>query len=559
MRALIVFLVTAFLSLLTGKAQAFSFTCETPGYIEIFDARFTPQPCEEIGQVTLRYSGQTSTIRFLRTASDAHGDDAYWLGLAQQLADRMGPAMTDIGGLRIQPFVSVMLSPATFTLNINGSTYTAHAVTPGQGPDECQVTFYKATGEITPEQFIYSLSHELFHCISFTTHPGIVYGPDVQWWFEGTADYFASLVAPGVRSHQGWIDQFAQTSLTSRLIDMSYDAQVFFFGIANQSGPRGVGDLFHALGSAGNGDALAIAQGAISSDKWITFVEAYLNGQVTWPNGDPIAAPTNVRTSVTFPPGDRFTMETDAFRIDRIKANFDQDHHFVLTLPPATDGLTVRIRPPEGIGWTEVPETVDTCDGEQNQMIYATSVVGQAAASYAVETTDLGPGGCCLVGGWQPDQASLEALSDFGNSMGGPALAMAGGSLNCSYSGGGWTLDFYPDGRGAITYKAYGNQCTATMQGNKMKVEQTRDGATEFAWRVVKPGAAQLEFLDHSMTQTMLMRMGPVEQVMPSDYPGPATNSNGMAFKCEGDRLTVEGMFDLLSKAAGHDRIPPEE
>ncbi|MFM7445508.1 MAG: hypothetical protein ACKO2N_16640, partial [Tabrizicola sp.] len=285
MRALIVFLLTAFLSLLTGKAQAFSFTCETPGYIEIFDERFAPEPCQEIGQVTLRYSGRTSTIRFLRLASDAHGDDSYWLGLAQNLADRMGPAMTDMGGLSIQPYVSVMLTPATLEVIVNGSTYTAHAVTGGQGPDECQVTFYKAAGEITPEKFIYSLSHELFHCISFTTHPGIVYGPDVQWWFEGTADYFASLVAPGVRSHQNWIDAFAQTSLTGRLVDMSYDAQVFFFGIANQSGPRGVGDLFHALGRAGNGDPLAIAQGTIAPDQWITFVEAYLNGQVTWPNG----------------------------------------------------------------------------------------------------------------------------------------------------------------------------------------------------------------------------------------------------------------------------------
>jgi hypothetical protein len=45
------------LSLLSGKAQAFSFTCQSPGYIEIFDERFAPQPCDEIGQVTLRYSG----------------------------------------------------------------------------------------------------------------------------------------------------------------------------------------------------------------------------------------------------------------------------------------------------------------------------------------------------------------------------------------------------------------------------------------------------------------------------------------------------------------------
>lgn len=559
MRAVTVLGLIAFLSLFASQARAFSFNCETPGYIQAFDPSFASQPCEEIGQVTLRYSGGTSTIRFLRTASDWHGDDAYWRNLAQQLVDRMGPAMTDMGGLSIQPFVSVMLSPVGFTLRVNERNLPAHATTPGRGPEECQITFYKSDETISPDQFIYALSHELFHCITFTTHPGVTYGTDVQWWFEGTAEYFAILVVPKIRTHQGFIDQFAQTSLTGRLIDMSYDAQVFFFGIANQSGPRGVGDLFHALGSAGNGDPLAIAQGAIAPDQWTSFVEAYLNGQVTWPNGDPIAAPTNVRTSADFPPGESFTMETDAFRIDRINARFARDHHFVLTRPPETEGLTVRTRPPEGIGWAEVPDTVDTCDEEQNHMIYATSVVGPATASYAVETTDLGPGGCCLVGGWQPDQASLEALSDLGNSMGGPALAMAGGSLNCSYSGGGWRLDFYPDGRGAITYKAYGNQCTATMQGNKMMVEQTRDGSTEFGWRVVKPGAAELQFLDHSMTQSMVLRMGPVEQVMPSDYPGPSTGANGMAFKCEGDRLSVEGMFDLLSKAAGHDRIPPEE
>lgn len=558
MRALAVLAVAA-LSLLGGQAHAFSFNCETPGYIAVFDARFTPQPCDEIGQVTLRYSGRTSTIRFLRTASDAHGDDAYWLGLAQQLADRMGPAMTDMHGLSIQPYVSVMLSPATLTIRVGTENLTAHATTPGRAPDECQVTFYKAGAAISPEEFIYSLSHELFHCISFTTHPGVVYGSDVQWWFEGTADYFASLVAPGVRSHQGWVDRFAQTSLTGRLTEMSYDAQVFFFGIANQSGPRGVGDLFNVLGAAGNGDPVAIAQGAIAPEQWTTFVEAYLDGQVTWPNGDAIARPTNVRTSLTFPPGERFTMETDAFRIDRINATFEKDHHFVIARPPETDGLTVRTQPEGGSGWAEVPETVDTCEEEQNRMIYATSVVGPATASYAVETTDLGPGGCCLVGAWLPDDAALAAFSDLGNSMGGPALAMAGGSLSCVYNGGGWILDFLPDGTGSITYEGYGNQCTANMQGNRMEVDQVREGSTEFAWRVVKPGAAQLEFLDHSMTQSMVMRVGPVVQDMSGSYPGPSTDATGMAFTCEGNRLTVQGMFDLLSGAAGHDRVPVEE
>ncbi len=559
MRALAVFGLVLFLSLVGGQARAFSASCETPGYISVFDARFVAQPCEEIGQVTLRYSGRTSTIRFLRTASDAHGDDAYWLDLARQLADRMGPAMTEMGGLSIQPYVSVMLSPVDLTVTIGGSAYTAHAVTPGRAPDECQVTFYKAGGEISPEQFIYALAHELFHCISFTTHPGVVYGPDVQWWFEGTADYFASLVAPGVRSHQDWVDRFARTSLAGRLTDMSYDAQVFFFGIANQSGPRGVGNLFHALGTAGNGDPVAIAQGAIAQDQWIAFVESYLDGDVTWPNGDAVARPTNIRTSLSFPPGESFTMETDAFRIDRIRATFEKDHHFELTLPPGQDGLTVRMQPDGGSGWAEVPDTLDTCEDERTLMLYATSVEGTATAEYAVEDTDLGPGGCCLVGTWLPDEASLVALSDLGNRVGGAAVAMAGGSLSCGYNGGGWILDFAADGTGSITFEGYGNQCTASKNGNRMQVEQVRDGSTTFAWRVVKPGAARLQYLDHSMTQSLVMRLGPMVQDLSGDYPGPSIDANGMAFTCEANRLTVQGMFDLLSAAAGHDRAPETE
>ncbi|MFM7335996.1 MAG: hypothetical protein ACKO1H_16595 [Tabrizicola sp.] len=561
MRAFAVLGLIVFLSLIGGPARAFSSNCETTGYIATFDARFVPQPCEEIGQVTLHYSGRTSTIRFLRTASDWHGDDAYWLGMAQHMVDRLGRAMTEMGGLKIQPFVSVMLSPVGLTAVVAGDTYTAHATTPGRAPEECQVNFYKADIEISADQFAYTLAHELFHCITFATYPDVVYGADVQWWFEGTAEYFASLVSPDVRVRQSAVARFDPKSLNERLIDMGYESQVFFFGIANRSGPRGVAELFHGFGSAGNGDTFDIAQRVISPEQWITFVEDYLDGQVTWPNGDPIAAPTEVREETAFPPMESFMMETDFLKIDRIKARFARDTHLTITLPPPQEGLTVRTAEEGGNAWGDILEAFDTCDAVQNRLIYATSVVGPATPEYPVEVSELGPEGCCLVGEWAPTEESLEGQARMSEEIAPILMAFGGdtGTTSCGHRSGDWRLMFRDDGTATLAFNNQTTGCTLSTPKGDIDTLTIVRGMADFDWQVREEGVAAAWYGETSVTTEGKVTLGGLGvQALPPTEDFPPFLPGAFSFSCTADSLKIKGLYGLSAAVeAEHSRVAP--
>jgi hypothetical protein len=539
--------VFSLLCLLNGNpAQAFG-NCLDAGYLDHFVAGLPPQPCDDEYYTTITAATGTATLRVIQLSAQGRDPLDPWIPLVRDMAAAVGQATDQIGTGRLPREITILLTPGS---EATPSRIT-HADTTRIPGGECRIVFYKLPEGAAPEEFTFTLAHEIFHCIQYETWLSAARVAEAGWWVEGSAEYFAHLAAPGTGLGQDFVQGFDSASLTRSLTELEYETVVFFAWLGNAD-PGNVGNFLTRMAP---GDQISILQGLIGESDWASFVEAWLDGRLSLPGGTQILPAPYASGSTRFTRSGEITLSVKPYAINRWGAQFAEDMLFDLT----HDAATGRLKMKDLIGgeaWTDPPETINTCEGERRTLIYLTTTGSETEATITVDTNEEDRGGtCCLTGKWLPDNAALEGFATFGNNHGGAFLGAAGGSMSCGYGGGGWVLTFNADRTGAITYDGYANTCTSTMGEGQIQVDNVRNGATTFSWRITGDGAAWLEFTGHTMTQSMQVKMGPMVQDLSGTYPGPATEATGMAFTCERDRLTVQGMFDLLVEQAGHDRV----
>ena len=542
---MIVFLrFVAFASCALCAAQAHAaFFCSAE-YLSRFDERLLEGDCEEFHQAPIRGPHGTSTLHLIRYASPTHGDDA-WLPMADELAARVGAALQEMGGVRLQPDVNVFMVPDTLIDSIPGSSLTGpiHGEARSYGRDSCNLAIYKLPTDVSIETFVFTLAHEIFHCVQHETWPEKEDLEAASWWAEGSAEYFANLALPGTDRSLGFVTAFDSGILENSMVDLAYPNVVFFAWLGQTGGAGAIPGLISAMpeteGLNAQLDALAEA---VPDDRWRAFTEDYLSGRVQLPGGVAVPEPSATRGFVDFPDSPDVDYRASAYQIDRIDLNFRRDLTFELNDAPG--GLLTGAKGPEG-DYAPLPLSVDTCDGQKRYRHYATTTVAAGPGRLAVEVPELGPGACCLTGTWQPTDTALQGLVDFAGAQG----------VSCSYNGGGWLLTFRPDGTGRIEYDGYSHSCTNAA--GQMKVDSTLSGLTEFTWVTTSTSAAKLTFVDHSMAQSLIAKIGPARVDLSGDYPGPATDRTGMSYACERDSLSVIGMFNLFVEQKDHTRVAP--
>jgi hypothetical protein len=401
------------------------------------------------------------------------------------------------------------------------------------------------------------LAHEIFHCAQQQTWPAAMRVAGNDWWVEGSAEYFANLAVPGSPFGWGWINAFDTASLTRSITDMAYANVVFFTWIDNRDGPAGVGAF---LDQMRGGDQTAVLRSLVPQDQWISFIEAWLDGQITQPGGGAIVPAPYAHFAKVFRRSDELAMETGAYVIPRWGATFVENKRFDLTLNPGSGTPTVHMRPLDGTGWADPPPQINTCVGEEQYIVYAATVDGPADATLSVETDDDTTGGaCCLIGEWKPTADALAGFADFGMEVGAGPIAAQGGDMQCGYMDGDWLLSFRNDGTGDVTFNNTTNECQVSMQGQRMSVLSARSGTTAFDWRIVGEGAARLDFTDHDVFWNIVMKLGPIAQDLSRPDAGPSTDSNGMAFTCRENDLAVQGVYGLSHKETTHVRVAVPE
>lgn len=563
MRAVGVFFAIVFFLLGAGPASAFG-DCRTPGYLQRFDARLPdtlPVDCALILRVDIETARLRVPMRLIRyQEAPALGvDDA--MRHLRLLAAKTGAAMHLLGDLDLAQ-VSILLTDAPPPTTSADGTSAAHGWASGwRADDECTIAFFKQAGAISEEYFLISVAHEIFHCVQGKTwreKTGLY--PTGAWWIEGSAVYFSHLVVPDTEQLDFLAAAFDASSPRTALVDMNYDASVFFLWLHERVGPRtGVYRLLQAMPDSGGREAqFSALRGVLALDRFTEFAQDYLDAEIRQPGGRRVPSSVRVSPTTTFAGPRSKSSTVDPYVIGREMFVFREGKSYDLQTVVSESG---RVRFQEGAGgdWREPPAEINACDEDKHYVVAFVATDAPATAEFQVTDAEaLDRRACCLIGDWTPTAASLSGFARAGNEIGGPAIGARGGSFSCAYAGGGWLLSFRPDGGGAVQWDNFTNRCVATGPGPGSMVQTSiTSGDHEFEWSVADVGAGRWTGAGNSVVWRTIIEIGP--QRIDRSYPdsGPSTPQGGFAFQCTATDLTIRGIYGLNQYETTHTRVGP--
>jgi hypothetical protein len=523
---------------LPSAAHAFG-DCSNPAYMEGFPGVTAAAACEERAKFPLTHGRGTSKVRVISFTSGAHGDDAVWTARVERNLAAIGAAMRSMGTVGTDD-ISVLLASSVSEEGWEGE---ATPVRAGRSSyrGECAITVYKVPEGYSERQFDFLLAHEIFHCAQFATFPGPVSAEGAEWWIEGSAEHFAHMAVPDAGDF-GWYQGYDAGSVDKALTALTYENVVFFHWLHQQRGPEGVAAFLAAMPTGG--DQIAALRARIDTSAWASFIEALVEGRITSPGGTGV--PRAEYFTGNYEVGDTtdLPVTVSPFVAQRYKVRFKKERHYDVGLSGA-DGTQVRMQD-DGATWSNLPLFVSTCPDAVTRILYSATADAAVAGRIDFEKVGVeGQGACCLEGEWTPTEETLAGLATFGNEIGGPALAMSGGDMSCSYDGGGALLTFRGDGAGELAFDGHSTSCVARMHGQSMTTTGTRSGTFAFNWTAKGDGAGMADYTDNTVIWTMAIKMGPVMQSMTNPDAGPSVARNGFAFTCTPATLDIQGIYGL--------------
>lgn len=541
-----------------GPAAAFG-DCRTPGYLQRFDARLPeslPVDCTQILLVDIEAGSLRVPMRLIRYQAAPALNDETAMRYVRLLAAKTGAAMHLLGDLDLAR-VSILLTDMPSTLVSADATHPAYAAATGWlADDECTIAFYKQDTATSEEYFLITLAHEIFHCVQGKTwHRKTSLYPVGAWWVEGSAVYFSHLVVPDTNQLDFLSAAFDATSPRKALVDMDYDAEVFFLWLHQTAGPHtGVKRLIDALPDSGGRDAqISALQGALPLDRFGEFAENYLDSEIRQPGGRLV--PTSVRVPTTSRiSGPRTkSSEVEPYVIGREILVFEEGKSYDLETS-LSDGGRVRFQEGGGGAWADPPSRISACDEDQHYLVAVVATGGPATATFNVtDAEEVDRRACCLIGSWKPTAESAAGFAAASNAVAG----QMGASTTCNYAGGDWTLTFGA-GTGAFEFNGFVNRCVARMGAGEMVSTITSSGAHDFQYTIVDRGVGNWTTTSMGINRHLNMSIGgrtAVDRTTPdSGAPG---RGGGFVFTCSDTDLTIKGLYPITSYETTHKRIGP--
>lgn len=550
-------LIILYGALFGWAAPAFALgNCNSDAYVRSFDARLGGTRCVPLVETTVRWAGGRQPLRLVTTAESA-GEPSlnYLIAPIRSLAERVGRAMDEMGGLEIAP-VTIFLTSLPPPPEAGASDPTAALAIPF--PDECEVVFYWSPAGESYDFLMFTLAHELFHCISAKSFLSVYNHESAIWWSEGSAEYFAHLAYPGTSFSDGGIAEFDAGSPTQPLWNFTYSSVPFFFWLGQNEGPSAVSRLVHGL-ATGEGAAAehAALRRMIAPEQWKQFGEAYLDGKIRQPAGRPMASTPQPGALRRITGSATHRVAAQPFVLHRERLSFARGKLYTLAQTNIDAGLSVGFSDTPGI-WISPPDNVAACREDVVYRVLATTTEASSAATYQIAQPPgmESEGACCLVGEWSPTQASREGEIAMLADVGAAKIAAAGGNLSCEPPEGTWLLSFAADGTGSVDWQGFTNRCITRAQGGKMETASARNGVTGFEWRAVGAGGGTARYVENTVGMTINMKLGPMtvlDRTAPDE--GPAIESNGFAYQCTADTLKIQGIYGLNHREGTYTRV----
>lgn len=345
-----------------------------------------------------------------------------------------------------------------------------------------------------------TIAHELFHCYQYTNLAEQESGPDgdaADWWIEGSAEYFGSVVYPSVNAEFGYLGRLDGLSVNTSLIFIDYPAYAFFEYLDAQGGmsPRGViTDILLQMPQSGGYDEQQAALSGVPgmADAFHYFGQAYLDKQLHDLGGGTLPVHPQEGDASDFPigPGEAH-FAADPFVLHRYRLRFAENARF--TVAQETQGESHdSARPVSAPGaWSEIPQQLDTACGDSQYVLLFTSVVPPGGDEVRLDLRTTGeeaeegqPCDECIVGTWVLDNASafLHATGESANADSG--IAGTGVSVSPKEILGVMRLTFLPGGTARGAQEGWGLTSQLVGPDGQFETAVSYTGSGSAAWKV---------------------------------------------------------------------------
>jgi hypothetical protein len=299
----------------------------------------------------------------------------------------------------------------------------------------CPITVFP-TALKSDDGFQQTIAHEAWHCVQhYSGFPqGVADGN--AWYHEGGAEYFSNVVYPNTNTEHGWLWTFDRNSTRKSLFTMSYEAWIWWQYLANQQSPRAVADLHLQMMNSGDGGI-----GGMSGygPAFQQFTVDFAAGMISDASGSKIR-PAKRWTS-PFPTVGKsdeakvIEIPTEPFVATRRFIEYSPQLRVFESDQTTTNGELAMV---EGASrfdpgaWKQVfPEIRSTCEKKAWYIIATTTEKGTHTAKIQIDKIEEAPCDPCVLGTWDLDLDSFEAMI-FATAAAGGAPLPPGGSFDFS-------------------------------------------------------------------------------------------------------------------------------
>lgn len=412
----LVFVVCALSASVAVPARAWAPAC-TPGYLAGFDDRFATvaYDCVESFRAPVATSSGESVIRII------HDLNADWIADARTRSEferGVTSSIDALGALGTIDLENVTILLADDLPPRDGAEdefSNIAAWTETTRSSECKITVYLLGPASRPEYAAWVIAHEIFHCVQtanltegqLASPAGLGVGGGGNWWFEGSASWFAALAVADIGNTDSEVDAFDATSATTPLNRMAYETSTFFLWLGAEDSPAGVMRFLHGMAESADESAQRAAMaGALSQSRWLDFAEAYLDSEIRHPHGTDIGLAPEDGPVWTWSGTRTENIDLEPFVIARGTAGFDCGRWRTRVTP----GEFHSARAEDGGDWSTLPTEINTTSGSGGAYRVAAVNAGPARARLAINgTMEAGCGDCmgsreiaaCVIGTWQ--------------------------------------------------------------------------------------------------------------------------------------------------------------
>lgn len=395
------------------------------------------------------------------------------------------------------------------------------------------------------------VAHEIAHCLQFEAYNAQAWVATryAGWWSEGMAEYMANAVYPNFDMEHEWLESFDQYSPTRPLLEMKYEANIFFQYLEN------VGyDLDRIFGLAAHMATTdgreAQRAGAASipgiSDLFQNFAQAYLSGQIRDSSGAPLPVTPQPGEVHVFEDNQTRRMAAQPFVLERMEVEYRGNGNARVS-HAALDG-TGKIDFDEWPGsgnWTPPPEqiavecgapakykvamTTTAADGQDYEIDMraelpedghcgrtVTTAPGSSPVIQGSRCVELGARDPCLAGKWEVDHESLwqwMQLTFYRSGATGTTVEMLAGSAQ---------FTFDPDGAGQLIMDGLtipSESHDTSTPGIAVQVNNVFSGIERYSWSSSPDGALNRcpTSVNITMQSTLMLNGTPLPPMDPID------------------------------------------